>query len=166
MDFKIDDETRLNFNNMLKESGTQDNTEKIRKLKHSGKIREQITIMMNLRNRYSRIGKKALNAMIDSKCNWLFVHYTNIFNKLKKNQLDLQILDRFLSTLKELEDGVVDQHEASVKIGQVLKQLYIDSALKNEKQLDKKDKKDKKNKEKNFKKPVNKLTWAQYKKIQ
>ena len=84
MDFKIDDETRLNFNNMLKESGTQDNTEKIRKLKHSGKIREQITIMMNLRNRYSRIGKKALNAMIDSKCNWLFVHYTNIFNKLNE----------------------------------------------------------------------------------
>ena len=33
-DFEIDDKTRLDFNNMLKESGASDNTEKIRKLKH------------------------------------------------------------------------------------------------------------------------------------
>ena len=31
-DFEIDDKTRLDFNNMLKESGASDNTEKIRKL--------------------------------------------------------------------------------------------------------------------------------------
>ena len=35
MSFKIDDETRLNFDKMLKESGASDNTAKIRKLKHS-----------------------------------------------------------------------------------------------------------------------------------
>ena len=35
--FKIDDETRLKFNELLKESDASDNTEKIRKLKHSSK---------------------------------------------------------------------------------------------------------------------------------
>ena len=160
MNFKIDDSTRLNFNNMLKESGASDNTSKIRKLKHSNKIREQVAIMLDIRKKYARLGKRGINAMIDSKCSWLFTHYTNIFNKLKKNELDLPILDKFLSTLKELEDGEVDQHEASVKIGQTLKELYIDSALKQEKKREERDKKNKKA----YKKPVKKLTWNQYKK--
>ena len=57
-DFKIDDKTRLDFDKMLKESGASDNTEKIRQLKHSDKIREQVTTMMNIKNRYSREWKK------------------------------------------------------------------------------------------------------------
>ena len=160
MDFKIDDKTRLNFNNMLKEQGVEDNTNKIRNLKHSSKIREQVTTMIEIRNKYSRVGKRGIDKMIDSKCNWLFTNYTNIFNKLKKNELDLRILDKVLSTLKEIEDGIVDQHEASVKVGQALKELYIDSALKAEKKREAQDKKNKKM----YKKPVKKLTWAQYKK--
>ena len=160
MDFKIDDKTRLNFNNMLKEQGVKDNTNKIRNLKHSSKIREQVTTMIEIRNKYSRVGKRGIDKMIDSKCNWLFTNYTNLFNKLKKNELDLRILDKVLSTLKEIEDGIVDQHEASVKVGQALKELYIDSALKAEKKREAQDKKNKKI----YKKPVKKLTWAQYKK--
>ena len=99
--------------------------------------------------------------MIDSKCNWLFNNYTNIFNRLKKNELDLRILDRFLSTLKEIEEEEVDQHEASIKVGQILKELYIDSAMKSEKKREKYEKKHKKK----FKKPENKLTWVQYKQM-
>jgi len=160
MDFKIDDETRLNFDKMLKESGASDNTSKIRKLKHSTKIRDQVSIMMDIRKKYSRLGKKGLNVMIDSKCSWLFTNYTNLFNKLKKNELDLRILDKFLSSLKDIEDGIVDQHEASVKVGQVLKSLYIDSAMKQEKKREEKDKK----KTKKYKPPIHKITWNQYKK--
>ena len=161
MDFKIDDETRLNFDNMLKESGASDNTTKIRKLKHSGKIREQVTIMMDIKKNYSRLGKRGLEKMIESKCNWLFINYTNIFNKLKKGELNLTILDKFLSTLKDMEDGNMDQHEASVKIGQVLKELYIDSALQQEKKQNEKDKRN----AKKFKRPKNNLSWEQYKKL-
>ena len=50
MDFKIDDETRLNFDNMLKESGAEDNTQKIRQLKHSDKIRNQVAIIQILKS--------------------------------------------------------------------------------------------------------------------
>jgi hypothetical protein len=35
-----------------------------------------------------------------------------------------------LDVLKQIEDGKVDQHEGSVMIGKVLKELYVDSALK------------------------------------
>ena len=63
--------------------------------------------------------------------------------------------------LKDVEDGVMDQHEASVKVGQILKKLYIDSALK-------KDKKEEEKRSRQRKKKSNrksKLTWAQYKKL-
>ena len=161
MDFKIDDETRLNFDKMLKESGASDNTAKIRKLKHSSKIREQVTIMMDIKKNYSRLGKRGLEKMIESKCNWLFTNYTNIFNKLKKGELNLTILNKFLSTLKDMEDGNMDQHEASVKIGQILKELYIDSALQQEKKQNEKDKRN----NKKYKRPKNNLSWEEYKKL-
>ena len=47
--------------------------------------------------------------------------------------------------LKEIEDNKIDQHEASVKIGKILKKLFIDSAMKNEKKNKKKIKKGRKN---------------------
>lgn len=160
--FKIDDETRLKFNELLKESDASDNTEKIRKLKHSSKIKEQVSIMMDIKRRYSRLDKKTLDKMIDTQCNWLFTHYFNLFNKLKKDELDIHILGQFVNALKAVEDGDMDQHEASVRVGQILKKLYIDSALK-------KDKKEEARRERQRKKkPVNrkaKLTWAQYKKL-
>ena len=161
MSFKIDDETRLNFDKMLKESGASDNTSKIRKLKHSKKIKEQVSLMVEIKKKYQRLGKKSFEQMILSKCNWLFTNYTNIYNKLKKDELDLNILGRFINMLKEIEDGETDQHEASVKIGKILKELYIDSAMKNEKNIENKEKN---KKPKKFKKPQNKITWKQYKK--
>ena len=160
MDFKIDDETRLNFNNMLKESGVENNTNKIKRLKHSEKIREQVSIMMDIKKKYVRLDKKMIDNMIDNKCNWLFTNYTNIFNKLKKGQISLQILDKFLDILKSIEDGNCDQHEGSVKVGKLLKELYIDSAMRQEKQFEKRANKNKKK----SKKIQNKLTWEEYKK--
>tara|TARA_B100001121_G_C18415191_1_gene492013 strand:+ start:49 stop:546 length:498 start_codon:yes stop_codon:yes gene_type:complete len=159
MDFTIDEKTRLNFEKMMKEEGVKNNTSKIRSLKHSKKIREQVTQMINIKNKYSRLDNDLMNKMIDSKCVWLYKNYSNLFVKLKKNQLNFQILDSFLTTLSEIEEGILDQHEGSVKVGQLLKQLYIDSALKNKKQMEDKDKKRKK---KNFKKPK-KMSWKEFK---
>ena len=159
MDFTIDEKTRLNFEKMMKEEGVKNNTSKIRSLKHSKKIREQVTQMINIKNKYSRLDNDLMNKMIDSKCVWLYKNYSKLFLKLKKNQLNFQILDSFLTTLSEIEEGILDQHEGSVKVGQLLKQLYIDSALKNKKQMEDKDKKRKK---KNFKKPK-KMSWKEFK---
>ena len=36
--------------------------------------------------------------------------------------------------VKDIEDGRLDQHDASYKVGTVLKEMYIDSALKKDKQ--------------------------------
>ena len=76
--------------------------------------------------------------MCVSRCNFLFTRYTDIFNKVKKDELDLSILNTFLNVLEEIETGKLDQHEASYKVGSILKQLYIDSALKKSEHLDNK----------------------------
>ena len=96
--------------------------------------------MMDIKRRYSRLDKNTLDKMIDTQCNWLFSHYFNLFNKLKKDELDIQILGQFVNALKAVEDGDMDQHEASVKVGSYLKELYIDSALKKNKKKKQKDK--------------------------
>ena len=159
-DFKIDDETRLNFDKMLKESGASDNTSKIRNLKHSDKIREQVTLMMDIKKKYPNLKRQTKDKMIESKCMWLWKNYMNIYNKLKKDELNLSILHNFLAVLKQIENGELDQHEGSVKIGKILKELYVDSAVQQEKKREAKDKR-KSKKKKNGKN----ISWNDYKKM-
>ena len=159
-DFKLDDKTRLDFDKMLKDSGASDNTTKIRELKHSDKIREQVTLMMEIKKKYPKLKRETKDKMIESKCFWLWKNYMNIFIKLKKDELNLSILHNFLSVLKQIEDGALDQHEGSIKIGKILKELYIDSAVQQEKKRESKDKR-KSKKKKNGKK----LSWSDYKKL-
>ena len=43
----------------------------------------------------------------------------------------------FIDTLSQIENGEIDQHEGSFQIGKLLKNIYIDSALKKSEKLDK-----------------------------
>ena len=149
---------KLNLKNLIREYKHESTTEKIRKLKHSLKIREDVTKMIELKKKYSRIDSKTLRGMIEKQCSFLYANYTNIFNKVYKENIDFNLLDNFLKILKTIEDGECDQHEASYKVGQLLKQIYIDSAVR---EADRKDKKYKKEK-KPLKKPK-KISWKEYK---
>jgi hypothetical protein len=70
------------------------------------------------------------------QCSFLFTNYTDIYNKIKKDELDLNIFMQFLEILKMIEDGKLNQHEAAYNVGVLLKKLYIDSALKKSNKLD------------------------------
>lgn len=162
----MDEKDRLNLSEMLKTADADDNTEKIRKLRHSSKIKENVEIFMNLKKKYAKMKRdepKKFEKIAISHCNFLFTKYTNIFNRLLKDELNLQILMTFIKTLKQVESGDLDQNEASVLIGKILKELYIDSALKREKTYNDMDEKtEKKNKKKP---PVNNISWQKYKKM-
>ena len=158
----MDDKQRLNLQEMIKAYDADDNTSKIRQLKHSRLIRDEVEKMVNLKKKYNRMATfepKKFEKIVISHCNFLWTNYTNIFNRIMKDELNLNILRKFIDTLREVEDGKLDQHEASVKIGEVLKQLYIDSALQREKKLDVEDKK----RAPKHKKPVNNISWAKFK---
>ena len=112
-------------------------------------------------NDLAKTNPNEFDMMCRSKCKFLFDNYTDIFNKVKKSEIDLKLLSQFLGILKQIEDGELDQHEGSYQVGSILKQIYIDSALQREKNTEKRNKK-------HVKKPKqarNKdISWSEYKK--
>ena len=158
----MDPTERLQLQKMLSASEADDNTPEIRKYKHSALISTDVQKMEFLKKKYSRLRKtnpQQFDAMCTSQCSFLFNVYTDLFNKIKKDELDLQILSRFLQVLKQIEDGKCGQHEGSVMIGKLLKELYIDSALKTAEHLEKRDK----SSTTRVGPPVKKINWRQFK---
>jgi hypothetical protein len=132
---------RLQLEKMIQANDAADNTSQIRDLKHSMLIHADVATLLNLKRDYARLAKTnpdQFDMMCVNRCTFLFNNYTDIFNKVKKDEIDLAILGKLLGVLKMIEDGKVDQHEASVEVGKLLKQIYIDSALKKSEKLDKK----------------------------
>jgi len=82
--------------------------------------------MLRLREEYN--GSELTETAI-RECYFLYLNYTDIFNKIKKDEIDIDILFQFLNVLEQIENGNVDQHEASFEVGTLLKKIYIDSAL-------------------------------------
>lgn len=149
---------RLNLEKMLNDKDVEQTTEKIRSLRHSKQIKNDVQALLDLKRKYSRVSKETLNSMAVKRCNFLFKHYTNIFNRVFEDQLDLNMLGSFIEVLRRIEDGEIDQHQGSYEVGTLLKRMYIDSALRKDKTKDKK--------QVAFKKPKNKISWAQFKQMQ
>ena len=136
----LDDDQRLHLQKMIDANDVVDNTGNIKELKHSAKIRKDVEIMEKLKIKHQDLflnNREKFEEITISSCNFLFFNYTDIYNKLLKDELNIQILNQFLDVLKKIEDGEVDQHEGSVLVGELLKKIYIDSALRRADKLDK-----------------------------
>jgi hypothetical protein len=124
----MDDKARLQLQKMIKANNVEDQTELIRDLKHSHLLQNDINNLIMLkakyRNNQDKIHEEGMN-----ECGFLFTYYTDIYNKIRKDEIDLKILNQFLNILRRIEDGEIDQHEGSFIIGTLLKELYVDSAL-------------------------------------
>jgi hypothetical protein len=156
----MDEKQRLQLSNMIKANNVEDQTELIRNLKHSQILRNEVNNMILLKAKYRGDDEKIYNECVND-CNFLFSYYTDIFNKIRKDEIDIGILNKFLDMLRRIEDGELDQHEGSFAIGTLLKELYIDSALKKSEKLDEQSG----NKKIEPKKANVKITWNQYKKM-
>ena len=155
---------RLNLQKMIQANDTTDQTNLIRQLKHSRLISEQVNNLIFLKSKYSRLAQsnpQEFDSMCLSKCRFLFDNYTDIYNKIRKDEISLDILNKLLNILSQIENNELDQHEGSFMVGKYLKELYIDSAVKKADNLDKKHSGNKKVVKE--KKPE-KITWDQYKK--
>ena len=125
----MDDNERLHLQKMIKANNVEDQTELIRSLKHSHLLQDDINKLLMLKNKYKNNQDK-INEEGVVDCEFLFTYYTDIYNKIRKDEIDLNILNRFLNVLRNIEDGEIDQHEGSYIVGSLLKELYVDSALK------------------------------------
>jgi hypothetical protein len=124
----MDDKARLQLQKMIKANNVEDQTELIRELKHSHLLQNDINNLIMLKAKY-RNDQDKINEEGMSECGFLFTYYTDIYNKIRKDEIDLKILNQFLNVLRRIEDGELDQHEGSFVIGTLLKEMYVDSAL-------------------------------------
>ena len=69
---------------------------------------------------------------------------------------------QFLDVLREIEDGKLDQHEGSFKVGTILKEMYVDSALKKIEKIEKET--ETKRMDKTIKK-INNINWKSFKQM-
>jgi hypothetical protein len=135
----MDNSDRLNLQKMINANDVEDFTDDIREKKHSELIKQDLRTMIVLKKLHSDIAKNdpsGFEIICIERCQFLFNNYTDIFNKIRKDELDLDIFMKFIEILKMIEDEKIDQHEASFKVGTLLKELYIDSALRKSQHLD------------------------------
>jgi len=160
----MDISERLNLQKMISANNVEDMTEDIRRKKHSELIKTDLKTLLFLKKKYVNIQRENPSEFEDmciKECNFLFNNYTDIFNKVKKDEIDLQLFNRFLNILKDIEDGHLDQHEGSFKVGTILKDIYIDSALKKSEKLNQ----DTPDEELSRKVVEKKINWSQWKKM-
>jgi len=132
----MDDNARLQLQKMIKANDVEDMTGLIRELKHSVVLKNNVDALVQLMSKYGE-DEDTLFEEATVECNFLFTYYTDIFNKIRKNEIDLKILFNFLDVLNKIESGELDQHEGSFVVGKLLKEMYIDSALKKADKLNK-----------------------------
>jgi hypothetical protein len=160
----LSDNERLNLQKMINDSECEDNTTQIRELKHSILLRDNIR-KLDTYKKQNRLLKEANyleyidKAKVESP--FLFNSYTDIFNRIMKDELDLEIMTKLLIVLKMIEDGKINQHEGSVMVGKVLKELYVDSALKRGENIDD----DSDVNDASTANEGKKITWKEYKKM-
>lgn len=158
----MDDNQKLQLQKMIAANNVEDQTELIRKLKHSVIMRNEINTMNIIKAKYQGDPEK-IHYECMNECNFLFTYYTDIYNKIRKDEIDITILNSFLDVLEQIENGELDQHEGSFKVGTLLKKLYVDSALKKADKLNQENTEDTNSKEE--RKPVMNINWKQFRKM-
>ena len=152
---------RLNLSKLVDQNNVEDNTLDIRNKKHSRPILNDVNTLIKLRAEFINgvLTKPEYDDLCSIRCTFLYTNYTDIFNKIKKSEIDDLILFKLLNVLEKIENGDEDQHSGAFEVGQILKKIYIDSAI------TRADKLDMENKTQSIQPPVQseQISWNQYK---
>tara|TARA_B110000305_G_C18857380_1_gene367215 strand:- start:22 stop:513 length:492 start_codon:yes stop_codon:yes gene_type:complete len=157
----LTDNEKFQLKKMIEANDTEDMTNKIREFKHSKQIRKDIQNIIKYKNENMllfKTDKNKFQELILKDCGFLFQHYTDVYNKIIKDEIDIKILNRLLDILKQIEDKKLDQHEASFMVGKILKEIYVDCAVKRAEKLDEES-------EKHIKPKIQpkKISWKEFK---
>jgi hypothetical protein len=159
----LSDNDKQQLQKMIDAHDVTDHTENIRDVKHSSQIRASIKSLLKLKEEEAdllREDKDSFEKKALQQDGFLFYNYFQIYNKIIKGQIDLPMLNKLLDVLKQIEDGIYDQHEGSYLVGKLLKEMYIDSTIRETAQLDA---------DAEAEKPViktgKKISWREYKVI-
>jgi hypothetical protein len=159
----MSDKQRLHLQNMIKANNVEDQTELIRQLKHSEMFKVEIRKMLDIKETHKNELDAELTIYTEcmSEAKFMFTYYTDLFNKIRKDEINIDLLYKFVDILKQIEEGKEDQHTASFLVGTILKQIYVDSALKKADKLNENESLKTNTYQNNVEK---KITWNEFKK--
>jgi hypothetical protein len=139
-------EDKLNLSKLLSQNTDfVDHTLDIRRIKHSGLLIDSLRDIEKLKRSEKVLREEDPEKFIELcqlKAPIMYRLYTDLFNKLVKDELNLVILIKFIRILELIEQEQIDQHEGSAMVGKLLKELYVDSAVRRADHLDEKDSKE------------------------
>ena len=162
LNYNLSNKERIDLKKLINESECENNTDNIRELKHSSKILSDVCILEKMkREKPVSLNNEDFIEDCKQKAEFLYFFYPDIFHKILKDEINLQILSKLLRVLKMIEDGDIDQHEGSAIVGKILKEMYIDSAVRHGENLDKEHESEKVKKE-----DGRKINWKQFKALQ
>ncbi len=130
----------LNMKSLMNSEDYVNNTERIRELKHSELILEDIGKLCRIKKDHfhmKMVEEEKFNHLCETSAPFLFSNYTDLFRKVLKDELDMKMMVNFIGILKQIEEGQLDQYDASVKVGTILREIYVDSAMRRGDNLDK-----------------------------
>jgi DNA topoisomerase IB len=114
---------------MIDKINPDDNTEFLREEKPSQRILADVETILKIKMENGNSKTHELLEQCKTSAKYMYNHYTAIFHKVFKDEIDMYILNKLLDVLKLIEDRKMDQHEGSVNVGELLKQIYIDKAI-------------------------------------
>jgi hypothetical protein len=122
---------RAKLNQYMDENGTKDFTESIRESKRSVHIRADIERMLRFKqaNDRTRTDPETFNRRCAEECVFLNSEMNFLYEKLRDDKVDMQVFWKFLAMLERIERGELDQHTASMYVGELLKRMYVDHAI-------------------------------------
>ena len=105
MNSNLSDDEKLNLKKLMNEMDYVDNTETIRKLKHSVKIRDTIRKLEDLKRQHAQLRIQSPEQFFNiahTECKFLYDNYSDIFRRLMKDEIDITIMTKLLIVLKFL----------------------------------------------------------------
>jgi len=133
----MDPSDRLDLKKLMKagESDYVDNTDGIRRLKHSDLIAADMKKLQDLKVSHASMRTSFPDDFSDlcqRKCSFLFNAYPDIYHRLFKDQLDVALMMDALKTLGQIETGKINQQEGSIIMGKLFYKVFVSNAIKHE----------------------------------
>lgn len=147
----------INLKSLINNNDYQDNTDYIRRCKNSQKLRKDTNHLKHLKSNHQGT-QEELREKANQECPHLFMHHTDLLNRMIKDELDLPMFEKILDALESIENGDETQESASTNIGQMLADLYVNSALKQKQNSD-----EAQTQQPTKIAPVNNISWKEYK---
>lgn len=109
---------------VLKNTVAEDNHTEIEQFQNSVKIKKDMQTFQTLLSKDPLIRQNM--TLLRTECSFTFQAYPDIFHKIIQNDAgQLKILHEMLTSLELIERKKKSQHEASIIVGQILKNKFV-----------------------------------------